>query len=156
MKEKLASFPDTDFSGGVSGEHIEGASQAIGLPFPPQYVQFLREFGAGGVSSEEFMGLGGLQHLNVTWLTNELRKDDPESTHARFPHTFIPLRHDGYGNYDCIDTTSPTRDGEFQIVEWAHDGGDEQECRVLAESYFDWLKDMLNMIRELDAENIDE
>jgi SMI1-KNR4 cell-wall len=73
VRRELSNFVEQEFKGGIAEEAINSASQAIGLPFPPEYRAFLCELGAGYVSSEEFVGLGGPKHLDVTWLTNKLR-----------------------------------------------------------------------------------
>lgn len=147
IQSTLASFPEKDFSGGVSDNVIQEKSCIIGLTFPPQYIGFLRELGAGYVSSEEFIGLGGPEHLDVAWLTLQLRS---RKSQTRFPDSLIPLRSDGYGNYDCIDTRRPTSDGEFKIVEWVHDAGDSQEYRPLANSFNEWFVNMLHDIQQLE------
>lgn len=150
IKADLATFQDWDFNGGIAEEAIQRASSATRLAFPPQFIVFLRQLGAGYVSSEEFIGLGGPQHLDVTWITDELRN---RMSSTKFPFSMIPIRNDGYGNYDCIDTSNPTNDGEFQIVVWQHDGGNNQDYQILANSYFDWMQYILNEIRLLDAED---
>jgi antitoxin YobK len=146
---QLSSFEERQFSGGVPDDTIQRASEEIGLPFSPQYRAFLGELGSGHVSSEEFIGLGGPRHLDVAWLTRELRN---RQSSTRFPITLIPIRSDGFGNYDCIDTSRPMGNGEFQIVEWQHDAGNDQVCGALADSYFNWFLGMLKDIRSLDSE----
>ena len=149
IKTEIESFDFFDFTGGVEDTIINEASNAIALPFPPEYREFLKQLGAGGVSSEEFIGLGGADHINVVMIFNHLREPSKFSV---FPESFIPIRSDGYGNYDCIDTKSPTSMGEFKIVAWLHDGGDNQVCEELSTSYWEWFLSILDMVRELDSE----
>ncbi len=147
LSQTIVGFENVDLSGGVTADAIEAASNSIGLPFPPEFIEFLSKAGAGGVESEEFIGLGGPAHLDVVNRTNRLRA---KSSPGEFPKHLIPIRADGFGNYDCIDTSTPTRDGEFAVVQWLHDGGKEQEMQRLAEGYFEWVAGILKMIREED------
>jgi hypothetical protein len=148
IEREIATFQDREFCGGVSESAIASASGAIGLPFPRGYREFLRRLGCGYVSSEEFIGLGGPPHLDVVRETLHLRE---HSKTSRFPDHLIPVRSDGFGNYDCIDTSRPTDAEEFEVVAWLHDGGDEQDCQELGASYFDWLLSLLMMVRSVDA-----
>ncbi len=150
--QHLSPFAEPDISGGVGDERIAAASAAIHLSFPPQYVEFLRAIGTLGVSSEEIIGLGGPGHLDLVRITNRLRN---RPANAKFPDSLIPLSHDGLGNYDSIDTSSPTSQGEFAIVQWAHDGGDQQQLKVLAGSFDEWFVGFLNDVRKLDGEEED-
>ena len=57
IKTEIESFDFFDFTGGVEDTIINEASNAIALPFPPEYREFLKQLGAGGVSSEEFISI---------------------------------------------------------------------------------------------------
>lgn len=118
LRTELSQINDFDFVGGVAPEAIASAEAELGVPFPPDYQAFLREFGSGYVSSESIAGLGGAKHLDVVWLTKELRSRSSN----QFPSDFLPLRNDGFGNYDCIDISSRPVSGECRIVEFARDG----------------------------------
>lgn len=143
LKQRIGTFEFTDFSGPVGSDIIEDAEQSIGLPFGREYRHFLEHLGSGGVESEEFIGLGGQPHLNVV----QMREDLLHKTHP-LPKHLIPLRGDGFGNYDCSDTSSPTENGEFAVVQWLHDGGSNQVHARLASSYFEWFSSILDMIQE--------
>jgi hypothetical protein len=138
-------FDNREFFGPVADSEIEHASREIGLPLPAQYREFLSVVGCGSVAAESFIGLGGPQDLDVVWMSKALRSKDRRK---RFPADFIPLRADGYGNYDAIDTSRAGAEGEFLIVEWRHEGSEADPCQVLATSYFAWLESMLDIIRE--------
>jgi antitoxin YobK len=88
----------TDVSGGVSETEIGSAERAIGVRFPPKFREFLQELGCGEAGSEEFIGLGGPLHLDLVRATLALRQRP-----SGFPPTLMPVRHDGFGNYDCLD-----------------------------------------------------
>lgn len=137
-----------EFYGGANEEAIRAASNSINLPFPPGYVEFLRRYGSGFISYQELIGLGGPAHLDVAQQTAHLR------THSRvspFPLQLIPLLADGYGNYECLDASSKDSAAEFPVVQWLHDGGDQQALTTLALSYEDWLRDLVRQIRAVET-----
>jgi len=148
IERELAVFTESNFNGGVNEEAIQQAEIALGVLFPFQYRQFLLHFGSGSVSSEEFVGLGGPKHLNVVWLANNLRNRE-----GRFPNCLIPLRADGYGNYDCLDTSKPKKNGEFPIVEWVHGSEASHAWKTLASSFDEWFVDLLRMIKKHDEDD---
>jgi len=146
IRERFATFTNVDLHGPVDEGVIERSEQRLGLKLPPEYRAFIKEFGCGGVESEEFVGLGGAPHLDLVALKERLgNRNKP------FPVNYYPLRTDGFGNYDCLDASHPTHGGEFAIVEWRHDVAENYLSRVLASSYFDWFEQMLDLIRNVDA-----
>lgn len=149
VKKEIEKCESYEFNGGVGENAIKEALTTTNLQFPPEYIEFLKNLGAGYVSSEEFIGLGGLDHLNVINIFLHLREP---SNISRLPAHFVPIRSDGYGNYDCIDTNKATKNGEFMIVAWLHDGGENQDCEELAATYWDWFISILEMIKGLEAE----
>lgn len=79
MKELLAKIGAKHkvFCGkGVSENDIAKAENKLGVSFPLEYKEFLREIGILSFSSHEFMGLGVDGHLNVVTSTLEERKLD--------------------------------------------------------------------------------
>jgi len=143
---ELEGFDEREFFGPVREQEVIHAEEELGCSFPPEYRQFLLELGAGSVSSESFVGLGGPKYLDVVWMTRTLRQ---KSTKHPFPSQFLPLRTDGFGNYDCIDTSQPTTKGEYAIVEWIHEAGG-QKGRTVAQGWFEWFHSILQMIREIE------
>jgi len=144
LNQRLANFETVEPSGPVSEDLIATAEQQLGIQFPPQYRAFMSVFGCGGVDSEDFIGLGGPAHLDIAKLALRLReRNNP------LPARLLPLRADGFGNYDCLDTNQPTADGEYAIVQWNHEAGEEdQECELLADSFDGWFESILVMIEQ--------
>jgi hypothetical protein len=143
LNQRLANFEIVQPSGPVSEAAMSAAEQQLGIQFPPQYRAFLSAFGCGGVDSEDFIGLGGPEHLDIVKLALRLRKRTNP-----LPARLVPLRSDGFGNYDCLDTDQPTSKGEYAIVQWNHEAGENQECERLAESFDDWFESVLMIIEE--------
>ena len=146
ITKEIHSFDEYEFVGPIQEQLVFQAEQELTLRFPPEYRQFLLTFGSGSISSESFIGLGGAQHLNIVWLTQTLRK---KPTPRPFPVELIPIRTDGFGNYDCIDTSTTSTSGEYAIVEWLHDAGG-QKGRTLAVGYFEWFRSIIQIIREIE------
>lgn len=139
---------EVELLGGVSENNIRLASESIGLEFPPSYREFLRAFGCGSLSYQEIIGLGGPPHLDVSEMTKYLRET---SRLSRFPSTLIPVLADGYGNYECLNTAAKDERGENPVVEWLHDGGDDQTPRVLAPTFEEWLRGLILQIRMVES-----
>jgi len=146
ITNEIQSFDEHEFVGPIPEPFVAQAEQELALHFPPAYRQFLLAFGSGTISSESFIGLGGPQHLNIVWLTQTLRN---KKTPRPFPVELLPIRTDGFGNYDCIDTSAATTKGECAVVEWLHDAGG-QKGRTLAVGYFEWFRSIVQIIREIE------
>ena len=140
---RLRNFDAVEFCGPVSETTIAAAERAIGVCFPRQYRTFLTLCGCGGIGSEDFIGLGGAEHLNIAKLAVRLR-----SRHNSLPGHLLPIRGDGFGNYDCLDTRLVGNDGECAVVQWNHEGGADQHCKHLADCYDSWFESMLIMMEE--------
>ncbi len=143
LNNRLINFESVDPGGPVSEPTIADAEQQLGIRFPPQYRSFISTFGCGGVDSEEFIGLGGPDYLHIVKLTLRLR-DRMNS----LPVSLLPVRGDGFGNYDCLDTSQPTSEGEYAIVQWNHEAGKSQELVRLADSFDQWFESILIMIEQ--------
>lgn len=133
-----------EFCGGVSDDSILQAMDAVGVSFPPSYVEFLRGFGSGYICHQELIGLGGPPHLDVAKQTLLLRGN---SRISRFPPHLVPVLADGFGNYECLDVSHGDSSQENPVVQWLHDGGDEQPLEHLAPSYAQWLRALVVQIR---------
>lgn len=140
-RSRLASYDDVDLQGPIDAAQVEEAEESLKCQLPPEYRSFLLACGCGGIGPEDFIGLGGPDHLNVVKLTSTLR-----NRQNALPKNLLPLRGDGFGNYDCIDLSKPTNNGECYIVQWNHEGGVPE---VLASSFDEWFESMLVLINEI-------
>lgn len=143
----LASFNEQSFYGGVAPDLISRVQEKLGLVFPKDYVEYLSLLGAGYASSEEFFGLGGSSHLDVVEAASLLRKPSKQRS---FPKHYIPLKTDGFGNYECIDTARSS-DDKSEIVFWVHDAGDSQETELIASGFWSWFVKELESVKDFDA-----
>lgn len=140
LKTRLKQF-DTDFAGPQLNDILLAAEHVIGQSFPRSYRNFIVEYGCGAIDSEEIIGLGGPDHLSVLKL-----KSIFESRSRKMPNYLLPIRADGYGNYDCIDLRKPTENDEYEIVLWNHDDPNAQNYQTLSRSFAGWLDGLLDMI----------
>ena len=101
--------------------------------------------GCGGVDTEDFIGLGGPDYLNIVKLMPKL-----QDRNNKFPNNLLPLRGDGFGNYDCLAFDVPTQNSEVAIVQWNHEGSSAQVMEVLANDFEQWFESILLMIEEDD------
>lgn len=147
LRTEIESFEDKQFSGGVGDVEILTAELVLSLQFPRDYAEFLRKFGSGYVSFEEFIGLGGAQHLDVVKRTLDLRS----RIKSGFPSHLLPVLADGGGNYECIDVSRRGEDGNAAIVFWRHDAGANQDLEKIANSYYEWFHSTLEAIRREEA-----
>ncbi|MFC5457725.1 SMI1/KNR4 family protein [Prosthecobacter fluviatilis] len=141
LKKRIANFENVDLIGTVSDDLIRQAEAELGFKLPSQYRAFISNFGCGGIESEEFIGLGGPEHLNVSKMVVRLK-----GKNRALPHHLLPLRADGFGNYDCVDLQQPRDGAEFAIVRWVHDATVEDQHEVVADSYWQWFESILTMI----------
>jgi hypothetical protein len=130
-----------DLVGPVDSDSVGVAAKNLNITLPAQYRAFIERFGSGGVGSESIIGLGGPNHLNFEVMAKMLRARHPET----FPETIIPIRNDGYGNYDCIDLQAVNDAGENPIVEWSHESG---RGRRLADDFSKWLDNLMTLVYE--------
>lgn len=147
-KNILTSIHEKEFVGGVSQDVVDSAKKELGFNFPIDYVEYLTRLGCGFASSEDFIGLGGEHHIDLVHTYNRLRE---LTKHTQLPVNFIPLKSDGYGNYECIDVGNSSENKSL-IVFWLHDGGDEQDCEMISNGFWEWFIQELKSIQEFDKE----
>lgn len=134
IRERLAEIDDVELCGPASSADVADAQRLFDLDFPSDYLEFLRTFGAGAAGSEEFVGIGGPEHLDVRRVVRRLRTP---STFAPFGQHLVPLSGDGGGNYDCIDLSRSTPTASV-VVRWHHAGGTEP-IDGLQPGYWNWF-----------------
>ncbi|MFA6958486.1 MAG: SMI1/KNR4 family protein [Thermoanaerobaculia bacterium] len=66
LDSDFAEFPSLR-SGGASQSEIDLAAQEIGLPFPRDYEEFLRRYGAAMVGSYPIFGLRQVEAMGTCW-----------------------------------------------------------------------------------------
>jgi hypothetical protein len=123
------------------------AEKKLTFMLPNDYLEYLTKLGCGYASSEDFLGLGGESHLDMLLTYERLRKP---SGHAIFPADYIPIKPDGFGNYDCIDTSRSSAD-KGAIVFWTHDESNEQSRGIIVMGFWEWFCKELESTQEFDT-----
>jgi cell wall assembly regulator SMI1 len=144
--ELLNGLRECAFGPGAAREDVASLELEMKHALPADYVEYLVELGCGLASSEDFFGLGGAPHLDASSARRRLR-EGPSS--SRLPEHLIPVRPDGYGNFDCIDLARSTAE-RSTIVFWRHDR--ESESQVIGLGFWEWFSDQLELLRDFDAE----
>lgn len=112
---------------GVSDEVIASAEQRLGLTFPSQYKDYLKECGILSFASHEITGLGVSGYLNVVEATEAERK-----LGGTFPE-------------DCVLIENVGVDGILVIMDtegcvFSYQNGREN---AVAKSFFDYVKGLI-------------
>lgn len=110
-------FARADFEGPKSEELVSLAEATLNLKFPPTYRDFLRRFGCGDISGQEFYGV---IHENfetsgvpdAIWLTLNERRS------SSLPNHLVIVFATGDGGYYTLDTSERNDDGECPVVAW--------------------------------------
>lgn len=113
MRSERESFDllckEGDVAGAVDGEAIERAETALGVKFPTEYRELLRQYGAVLAPGLEVYGLPPKADndeapiwQNVVSVTYELRRLGQVGTENQ---EFIPVSDDGAGVYFYLDTS---------------------------------------------------
>ena len=147
-KQKIAlSKKKSFFYGPKSDSLIEEAQRKLAVRFPPLYIAFLQEFGAGGIGSLEIYGLTGKDFISagvpdVVWYTLRARNE------WGFPHHLIPIYDLGDGTIYSLDLGSNQSENEASIVAISPPSTkDYQIAEVVAKDFGEFLLESL-MIEE--------
>jgi hypothetical protein len=136
----------SDFHGPQPDALIRHAEDALGVTFPPSYLEFLRRLGAGHVTGCEFYGIihDDFENSGVPdaiWLTLNRRRT------AGAPHALVFVCDTGDGGYYAIDTSRESADGEMPVVLWWVDQPLEN-CEVVASDFGAFLLEQVQWSAE--------
>ncbi len=119
------------------------AENTLAVRLPESYRHYLRRIGWGRFSCEELYGLGIDTPSHLELVKNAMAERDMMG--PPMPPTLVPLMNDGARNHYCIDT-SATIMGECPVVFWDHEEGHNQKPNKVADSFEQWL---INLLAEL-------
>ena len=109
---------------GVSDEVIVSAEQRLGLTFPSQYKDYLKECGVLSFASHEITGLGISGYLNVVEATEAERK-----LGGAFPEDCVLIENIG------VDGILVVMDANGRMFSYQNG-----RKNAIAESFFDYVK----------------
>jgi cell wall assembly regulator SMI1 len=136
--------------GGATEANIDAAQEAVGVRFPPSYIEFLRLFNGGEFrylrlhrigedkmveemgpySGYEYVGdLVGYVRETDNFLANWERPEDEDEANrftnpfyeGVYARRFFPIGDDFGGNYFCFDLTQERENGEYPVLQWEHE-----------------------------------
>lgn len=131
---------DGDWLGPVGEDEVLAAEEALGVVFPPQYRQFLLEYGSGVVGAYEIYGLGGDRNgvPHLLWLV-----DDLEKFGLKRPPQLIPFHAEGNGDYSAILAAPLKGLRQGSVVYWSPRRDDVLDVQPAYDSLEDWFADRL-------------
>ncbi|MBQ6340436.1 MAG: SMI1/KNR4 family protein [Kiritimatiellae bacterium] len=112
---------------GVSDEVIASAEQRLGLTFPSQYKDYLKECGILSFASHEITGLGISGYLNVVEATEAERK-----LGGTFPEDCVLIENIG------VDGILVIMDAEGCVFSYQNG-----RKNAVAKSFFDYVKGLI-------------
>ena len=83
---KIKSIKGVNRSKGCTEEQLKEAQDALGMVFPTEYIEYVREFGCIDFGSTEWTGLNIKGYLNTVTAT-----EDEKSVNASFPEKCFVL-----------------------------------------------------------------
>ena len=124
LKELIDKYEtDGDFTHvSLKSKAIDEAERALGFKIDPEYVEFLSEYGHGGIGGTEVFGVGKNNEMLFVTETLKYRK-------YGLPQTLLVIENCDEWIY-CIDSENG------KIVSWAND-----ESQEAYESFDDYLFD---------------
>jgi hypothetical protein len=132
-----------DFTGGLNTEQIDNLQDELNLIFPDCYRKFLSIYGMGDIHGVEIYGAGNDNDgiPSTIWFTKVLRET------ANLPLHLLPVYESGFdGEIFCIDCSNNSRNPIVLFIDGLPI--EEQEFEVYAESFGDFLYDLLVMATE--------
>ncbi|MCM3537778.1 SMI1/KNR4 family protein [Priestia endophytica] len=103
---------DKDFFGKASEEALVEAEKMLGVNFPPQYREYVKKYGSGGICGEYIKGFEGKYGSSVVHDTERYRK-------WGLPKKYIVIKHVDEFAY-CLNTAD-----EYNVITW--DGISKEE-----------------------------
>lgn len=114
-----------DFVGEVSDESIDNAEKKLVVKFPPEYKEFVKKFGSGGICGVEVLGVERMNYASVVESTERYRK-------LGLPKNYIVIENVDEFVY-CLNTTD-----NYNVVKW--DGVSKKELERYS-TFSEYLQD---------------
>ena len=131
-------LPGNSAGEGVDAPFIQLAQLELGIQFPPDYLQFLQEFGRVIVGPYHIDGLGGdmLEVVRTTLLQRQLHRP-----YLRF--LLIPVMEEDDSLTYCIDARR-AHEGVYPVVCWDANLAEHQPLMVVAPDFATWLDGLID------------
>ncbi|MGW4116133.1 SMI1/KNR4 family protein [Actinosynnema sp. NPDC004786] len=137
--------------GGCDEKTLEAVEAQLGLSLPPSYRRLVTKFGTWDIAGEEFLGV-----------RRAVGKDDvihgagAATLDARrmygLPVCLVVVMYDGMGGLVVLDSSSPSRNGEYPVRVWNPAVTDLGDMETLAEDFGNFAFDICKRaVDSLDA-----
>lgn len=131
--EKTKEMCGARFVGGVNDTIIADFESKMGVTFPKSYVNFLKEFGEGGISGTYIFGIDDLDYSSVLKKTKKYRESEG------LPEHYIVVERRGTAEDEwliCLDT-SRMKDEECPAIKYVIGTGEVTEYAKDFDEVFD-------------------
>lgn len=144
---RLRERSDLDCGAGATEAQIAGAEERIGA-FPPEYRQFLADFGWADFGGDSVWGLGPRSlHPSYDVVRQTLR----ERELGGLPAEAIAIYNNGGGDLACFRADAPTESRGAVYYFWH----DDRSIELEHDSFADFLWDLLHAADEFDEDDED-
>lgn len=125
---------------GATADEIASCERELGVRFVGSFADYLQAYGWLNVGTEEIYGLGAKAQL---WCRlKEMTLSERTEMNPPLPSHLVTFYNDGFGNQYCLDSRAVV-DGEQRIVFWNHEAGPDQTPEPVANSFADWLRQLI-------------
>lgn len=107
--DKIQKIPDVSAIKGCTQEQINEAQKELGITFPPEYIDYVRQFGCIDFGATEWTGLNIEGRLNTVYATKQEMDVNPD-----FPKGFFVLENLGIDAKKIVVDT----DGKVYILQY--------------------------------------
>ncbi|MDM5308114.1 SMI1/KNR4 family protein [Peribacillus frigoritolerans] len=115
-----------DFIGEVSEDYIARAEKILEVNFPPEYKEFVKKFGSGGICGVDVLGIEGADYASVVESTKRYRK-------LGLPKKYIVIENVDEFVY-CLSTLD-----EYNVVRWDDISSKKELDRYT--TFYEYLQD---------------
>jgi len=124
---------------GASVEEIADCERELGVRFVGSFADYLQAYGWLNVGANEIYGLGTIE---VWRRLKEMTLSERTEMYPPLPLHLVAFYNDGFGNQHCLDSSAVV-EGEQRIVFWNHEAGPDQAPEPIANSFADWLRQLI-------------
>ena len=142
-KLRLKYKTKADFVGEIPSGIITKAEEALKLEYTGSYLDFLQNFGSGDFNGEEIYGIvdSDFEDSSVPdaiWYTLQERKE------TNLPSNLLIIYDTGSEELLCLNFNDCDKTGEPKVVSYMPGiDMDEQDFEIIAESFGDFLLELL-------------
>ncbi|MCG2640476.1 MULTISPECIES: SMI1/KNR4 family protein [Bradyrhizobium] len=137
----LQDFPgEIEHGPGASADEIASCERELGAHFVGSFADYLQAYGWLRVGANDIYGLGA--KIQLWCRLKEMTLSERTEMYPPMPPYLIAFYNDGFGNHHCLDVRDVV-DDEHRVVFWNHEAGPDQHLQLVANSFADWLRELI-------------